>query len=212
MVYVYAIVSDDAEMADLIGVTGESLFAVPIDNGHVICGEISALPPVDTATLKAQDALVRTLHGRVPALLPMRFGMSAADPPAVVEKIRAIDGLAERLRLVRDCEQMTIRVLGSGSEATDQPVVAGTGTEYLAALAKRRRASPELSAIAAAPGDLARDVRVDSGSYPGVVGSVYHLIARGREADYRASIDRGAATLLRVRVIVTGPSPAYAFA
>jgi hypothetical protein len=38
------------------------------------------------------------------------------------------------------------------------------------------------------------------------------LIDRGRSEEYRAAIESAAAGLRDVRIVITGPSPAYAFA
>ena len=43
------------------------------------------------------------------------------------------------------------------------------------------------------------------------VASIYHLVPRGSTDRYREAIQRAAADA-RVRIVVTGPWPAYAFA
>jgi hypothetical protein len=58
---------------------------------------------------------------------------------------------------------------------------------------------------------LARATRIEPVNQRGLHGSVYHLIARGGAAAYRAAIEEAAATVPSVHVIISGPSPAYAF-
>ena len=99
---------------------------------------------------------------------------------------------------------------------TSEPRNPGTsehrGTEYLLARAGTLKGSAELAAIAAAPGALQREVRIEPSRQSGVHGSIYHLIERGRADEYRAAIEHAARAVPAVRVVITGPSPPYAFA
>jgi hypothetical protein len=210
MIYAYAIAAEIGDVVDLDGVQGEPLIAMPLRSARVLCGKVNAAPMLDRAALTAQDTLIRALHARSTALLPMRFGTTAADIDVLREKILAIDGLLERLEAVRGCEQMTVRVAGAGGtiQERDPPV---SGTEYLQAKAQRRTPR-ELRLIAEAAGPLQRDVRYETARQPGLIGSVYHLIERGHADAYRAAIERAASNAPELRVLVTGPSPAYAFA
>jgi hypothetical protein len=183
-----------------------------MDDVVAIAGDLATVPTLDTTTLKTQDALVRALHERCAALLPMRFGTRAATEHEAREKIRGVEGLRSRLDRAHGCEQMTVRVLGDAGAPAGATPLARTGTEYLLQRARARHGHPLLQVIAAAAGDLVRDTRVDIGSHPGVIGSVYHLIERGHASEYRIAVARTTDTLADVRVIVTGPSPAYAFA
>ena len=212
MLYIYALAADLGGIADLRGVCGEGLQLVPVGAGVAVAGSIDAMPAVDAGTLKAQDALVRVLHERAAALLPMRFGTAMIDATAAVEAINAREGIAEKLEKVRGCEQMIVRVAGEVSAAPAPDVTHASGRAYLEARARVHAATPELSAIARAAGPLARDVRIESAQQPGLMGSVYHLIARGRGDEYRAAIETAAAAHPGVRVRITGPFPAYAFA
>ena len=77
--YIYAIASGFAESNGLAGVAGEPLVVVPARDIVAVCGWIARTPGVDRETLTAQDRIVRTLHARSEALLPMRFGTNVAD-------------------------------------------------------------------------------------------------------------------------------------
>ena len=210
MMYLYAIAAELGDIAELQGVQGEPLVTVPFHDAVVIAGEVAALPALDAAVLKAQDGLVRTLHSRAAALLPMRFAMTVADAAALT---RALDSrIADRLSAVRGCDQMTLRVVGASAPSAPPAPPAPSGTAYLLARVRSHKGSRELNAIAAGAGSLQRGVRIEAAQQPGVHGSIYHLIERGRADDYRAAIEDAARAIPEVRVIITGPSPAYAFA
>jgi hypothetical protein len=212
MLYLYAIAADLRDVADLTGIQGEALAVVMLDDAVLIAGEVEATPPVDAAALNAQDALVRRLHDRAAALLPMRFGSTAATQEDARRAITTAPKLLARLTAVRGAEQMIVRVLGERRQVRTTIPTGGSGTRYLEALAEARRAPPELLAIAAAGRALQRDVRIEAAEEPGMIGSVYHLIDRGRADQYRALIEEAARGMAQVRVRVSGPSPAYAFA
>ena len=213
MVYLYALAADVGELSDLHGIKGEPLTTIPVSHAVTIAGEFEMLPEVTPQTLKAQDALVRALHVRSAALLPMRFGTAAIDATDARRLVTARRDLLDRLAHVRGCEQMVVRVLGPAAvERAVAHVDAPSGTEYLRARAQLQQSPPALAAIARAAGPLARDVRVDPARQPGLVGSVYHLIGRGSADEYRVLIERAAADVSGIHVFITGPAPAYAFA
>jgi hypothetical protein len=137
------------------------------------------------------------------------------------------------LALVRGCEQMTLRVYAGGrlprpvaeaasrrSPGADRPR-GGPGSRYL----ERRARAIELPELAPLRDALAGLVRVERAEPAGLdepaprgdaaggrlVARVYHLVARGRAAAYTAAVAAAAPALPR-RVVVIGPSPAYAFA
>ena len=212
MLYLYAIASELRDVADLTGIEGEALALIMLDGAVLVAGAVDASPAIDAAVLKAQDALVRALHDRAAALLPMRFGSTAATPDKARQAITTTPQLLERLAAVRGAEQMIVRVLGERSRTPTTIPTEGSGARYLEALAEARRAPPELLAIAAAGRTLQRDARIEPAAQPGMIGSIYHLIDRGRADQYRVLIEDAARGMDHVRVRVTGPSPAYAFA
>jgi hypothetical protein len=212
MLYVYAIAEELGDVSDLTGLRGEALTLIPFAAAVAVAGEVTSRPPLEPATLRDQDALVRALHDRARALLPMRFGTTSSDRDELRRAIESRGDLATRLAAVRGCEQMVVRVLGTAMP-DDEPVPApATGTQYLEARAKRHRAAPALDALAAGVGEICRGAKVEPSSQPGLLGAVYHLIERGHADEYRRAIDQAAAQLPDVRILVSGPSPPYAFA
>jgi hypothetical protein len=210
MLYVYGIAVDLGGVADMTGVNGEPLVLVPFHHAIAVAGEVTAPPPLDAPGLKAQDLLVRLLHDRAGALLPMRFGMTATDKDALVRRLDTLAGLLPKLTAVRGREQMIVRVFGEVEHAA--PAESHSGREYLEARVRAHKGTPELVAISQAAPALQRDVRLEPARGQGIHGSVYHLIDRGRSEEYRAAIESAAAGLRDVRIVITGPSPAYAFA
>lgn len=210
MLYLYAIAAGLGDVADLKGVRGEPLVRFSFREALVVAGEMTAVPAIEAETLKAQDAVVRALHDRSAALLPMRFGMTIPEPAAIHAAV-ANSRIVQKLEQVRGREQMTLRILGPDPPA-DAAEAQASGTAYLRARATRRSPSREMAAFSAAAASIVRGVHVEPIHQHGVHGSVYHLIDRGRSEEYRQMIQAAAAEVPHVRVVITGPSPAYAFA
>jgi Gas vesicle synthesis protein GvpL/GvpF len=218
VLYVYAILDLPIAVDSLTGALHEPVTIVPGPACHVVVSEIAAASmPVPTADhLRAQDALIRALATRADAVLPARFGTSFEDETALRARLEhfTANRLRDALTRVRGCEQMTLRVFDANS-ATSAKVPAGTspGIAYLTVRAAARASSLPalLEPLRHALAPLIRDEILGTSRRPPLVGSVYHLIARGDTARYRAVVDthepaRG------VTVRLTGPSPAYAFA
>lgn len=234
--YVYAIADAPVALDDLHGVAGEPLRIVVSGDrkSHAIAGDFAdaiVSPPALTAeTLRAQDALVRDLAASAGALLPARFGARFADEQALRQ---TLDDLAPRLdralTRVRGREQMTIRFFHEGSLSAELPAELpltdgaasndarlGPGTRYMRRRAVEGRQWPAaVEELRTALADAIDDERVERGQSP-VIGSIHHLIPRGSADRYRARLEeavaasRFAASGIRLRV--SGPSPAYAFA
>lgn len=225
--YVYALSESPPDVADIAGLAGEALRTLPTEHAIAVAGSIDRVPPLAGPTLVAQDAIVRVLHERVDALLPMRFGAMFADDDSLRH---AVDALGERLRdrfaRVRGRDQMTLRVFGApgvepGDPKASVPVsfpgeggrAAGRGTTGAAYLAARAAAvtPPEIRPLLDALRALQRDTLVERGR-DAHIATVYQLIDRGTSGVYRAEAAKAAARLAALRVRVSGPSPAYAFA
>ena len=221
--YVYAITDSLTDVSSLSGVGGEPVVLVRAGGVLAAGGWLAQIPDLDRAMLSAQDRVVRELHARAEALLPMRFGTSVGSEAELERKIESLDpGLRDSLELVRGREQMTLRVLrvtGTAVSTRDSDHNAsvggeggrGTGTSYLEA--RRAAAIPsEITGLTRAVQPLQRATRVERGRVEGLVATVYHLIDRGSSESYRGAITQTAAALPLLTVRVTGPGPAYAFA
>jgi hypothetical protein len=226
--YVYAIIDAPVELNDLIGVTHEPLSLLRGPECWLAIGWIAPPVPSPTAALlRTQDALVRTLATRVEALLPLRFGTAFENETAL--HLRLAHFTAARIRnalsRVRGREQMTLRVFqtpqppppaapsASASPTTPTSPGPGPGTSYLAqrAAALATELSPLLQPLREALADVVREELLDTAHRPPLIGSAFHLIARGDTDRYRAAMS-ACPPPPGITLHVTGPSPAYAFA
>ncbi len=218
-VYVYAITETPIQVDDMTGVAREALRVV---------------------NMPACYAIVRTLAARAEALLPMRFGTTFDDEPALAEALNRLDAsrLHAALSRVRGCEQMTLRFFQASDttdNATSGPDIAplatapatataasmrGAGTAYLraraAAIAQATQSPlpiPDVQALRQQLADVVRDEIVEAApaTRAPLMLSMYHLIPRGDDARYRAIVATWEAPRdLTMRV--SGPAPVYAFA
>jgi hypothetical protein len=217
IVYLYAIADGIESVDGLAGASGENLERVMVDALTVIASYQPQPPPLEASSLTAQDRVVRELHARAAALLPMRFG---AAFPAMADAERAIRTqsarLTDRLALVRHRDQMTLRIIaapreGRAPSAPSAPSApASSGSEYLrqrAARAVPHEIAPLLEALA----HLQHGTIVERGRAPGVVATVYQLIERSTAGDYRRAVETASSAVPWLSVRVSGPSPCSAF-
>lgn len=218
--YVYALADAAPPIDDLTGIQHEPLHAVPLADAVAILGRVDSSLAASRGTLEAQDRLVRTLHARASALLPARFGTIVADAAALVEHPTLQPRvLTPALARVRGREQMTVRLVTTRPQPPrpDRTPAGETGR----AAPRSGRQYLERRAAAAVPRDvhiltaaleaLVVAEHTERGRVPGMLGTVYHLIDRGRSDDYRRVVGVRAGLLSDVSVVVSGPSPAYAF-
>lgn len=213
MIYLYAIVDRLDGVRELRGLEGEALDVLTFEGVRVVAGTIHTAPDISRERLAAQDQIVRALHHRAAALLPMRFGaVFRSEEDAARAVALHASGLGERLARVRRREQMTLRVPGApgalgATGATGAPGAPGAaGTEYLRERARPREIAPLLDAL----GPIVRATIVERGKAGGVL-SVYHLIDRGSSDEYRRLADAVVREQPAYTVHVSGPSPCYAF-
>jgi hypothetical protein len=220
ILYLYALVDRHVDLEGLSGVAAEALGLIDAPKARVVAGRIDAVPVVDRATLETQDRLVRALHGRTDALLPMRFGTALNDDEAVRRAIEIIAAdLPARFDQVRGKEQMTVRVLRTrpvgakgalGAEHTGPPIDVGLGTKYLQQKAQADL-PPEIGPLRDALRDLARATRIETGSGD-LVATVYQLIDRGAGNEFSQRVAAAASRMPTLTLRVSGPAPPYAFA
>jgi hypothetical protein len=221
VLYLYAIAEGPIDAGRIEDFAGDP-FVFTADDITVIGATVDRAPAISAAALRAQDRVVRALHARAAALLPMRFGATAADYEALSASIggKAVL-LRQQLDLVRGREQMTIRVLGSAAAAAgsagagtgagpDAGDVEHPGTRYL--LERRAAAIPgALAPLTLALEPFARATRFEAGRHDGLIGTLYQLIDRGAALDYQRAAEEAGARLTELRLRISGPSPAYAF-
>jgi hypothetical protein len=93
--------------------------------------------------------------------------------------------------------------------------VGGPGVRYLAERARAQQAAADVPELAPLRPVLDRFVvaeRIERHETRPLIASVYHLVARGTGAAYGTAVDEAAKTMTGLRVTVSGPWAAYAFA
>ena len=163
--------------------------------------------------IQLQHRIVCRLAARASALLPARFGSIVAESALVALVMERQQEIRGALRLVRNCEQMTVRVFGpAGSESRDSSPMATTGTAYLIGRQERaHHVPPDVEVIRRELGELVKEERIAQGER-GVRTVVYHLVSRRTVAQYRRRASVLPTLLSPHAVTVTGPWPAFAFA
>lgn len=219
MIYLYALVDEPAAGPLDPGIAGEPLRLLPAGEILAVVGDLAERPHPDRPALEKQEAVVRRLAEQFSALLPARFGEAFPDAAALADRLAPRGAeVAEALALVRGCVQMTLRVFGEPEPAVEVPEVAGTGpgARYLAARRReqeRSRSLPEIEPLRDLLRPLVRAERVQRHESAGpLLGTAYHLVARGQSDAYLAALEGASRRIGGRRVAATGPWPPYAFA
>lgn len=218
--YVYAIADPGADPGADVGIAGEPLAVVAGERVAALVGAMDAAPAVDEDALRAHDRVVRRLAERVAAVLPARFGSVAPDAATLRAALDdAGETHAAALDRVRGREQMTLRVLDPAAapaaalDTAEAPPGAGPGTRYMASRARDSGAAG-IAGLRPLLDRLAPHVHAESierHRVPPLRASVFHLIERGTSARYLDALRAAAADFPEVRVVPSGPWPAYAF-
>jgi Gas vesicle synthesis protein GvpL/GvpF len=208
-VYVYALSSPG--LPRRLSVLGRRLQCIAIGGIDAIL-ERSGTPARTLDDIQLQHRIVSRLAARASSLLPARFGSIVNEGAlrSLVEERQ--NEILAALRLVRNCEQMTLRVFGPAERGGDTDPPAASGTAYLARRRERaHQPAPELEIVRRELGALARAERAEPGER-GVRLVVYHLVARRLISRYRRRATVLQALLTPYGVTVTGPWPVFAFA
>ena len=211
--YVYAIADRRLPRLKLGGRTIE---AVPIGGLCAMAHRTDRAPAISEESLREQYDIVLELNARTPAILPARFGalLDLGELTRIVTLRRA--QLAAALDLVRNREQMTVRLIAATSaddriEHRALSTAGGPGARYLE---ERRTAAgyPLPDAVAQLTAAV-RSLVVAEKAEPGegnVRAILYHLIDRSSTAGYCRALAAAAADV-EYSVKITGPWPPFAF-
>lgn len=205
--YVYALTSPGFPRR--LSVLGRRLNCIAIGSvDAIVAGSIPEGRSLDD--IKLQHQIVSRLSGRASALLPARFGSVVTESALRQLMSERHDDIQAALLLVRNCEQMTVRVFGAAASEA-QPEVPATGTAYLMSRQKQaHHIPPEVELIRREVGALVKDERVDKGER-GIRAVVYHLVSRRSVPQYQRRAAVLQSLLSPLAVTVTGPWPAFAF-
>lgn len=219
--YLYGL-ADAAGAGVHTGLAGEPLRWVEVHGIHAAVGEQPAAPEVSPEAVKGHDLAARALAAEVRAFLPARFGSVVADERALADALHPrIAELREALELVAGREQMTLRILAEDGGVHALPVEppegagAGPGTRYLLARKAEQKAlhtAPELEPVRPALSRHVHAERIERHKKGAILVSVFHLVTRGEAPAYKAALSDAGPLLQGLKVAVSGPWPAYAFA
>ncbi|MBX5483066.1 MAG: GvpL/GvpF family gas vesicle protein [Myxococcaceae bacterium] len=168
--------------------------------------------------LRRYDHIVRAAHRKAEALLPFRFGTTTDSVRTLASSLRPRGrALRQALRRVRGREQLTLRLIGSASQApaTTPREPRSSGAAFLRARAeaeRRRRSVPELEPVRAMVADLIRAERAERTEGPGPVrATVFHLVDRGKGRAWLRRVKKAPGLEGDWRLFVSGPAPAWGF-
>jgi hypothetical protein len=194
---------------------------VTVGDLAAVVGAMEDSPDATPEAVRGHDAVVRRLAEFAEAILPARFG-TVQDAPALSEWLAAAMGLDDALRLVAGREQMTLHVFQADAPTTSEAGGAGAddaglgpGARYLAERQRHWRHKeriPELEPLRPRLDALVAAERVELRATPPWRASVYHLIERGRSAEYREAVEANLDLVIGLRLRVSGPWAPYAFA
>ena len=219
--YLYAILGRAPAASIGVGFAGEPLSLVAGGDVVAVVGEMEEQPAATPDSVRGHDAVVCRLAALSEALLPARFG-SVQDAGALAHWLTATaSALDEALRLVAGREQMTLHVFAddetpiTGERESADETGLGPGARYLAERRRhwhRRERLPELEPLRPRLDALVAAERVELRATPPWRASVYHLIERGRGAEYRDVVEANSDLVAGARLRVSGPWAPYAFA
>jgi len=212
---VYALASREVGPLRLRGVRAERLETVRIGSIDAIVGTMTTPPRPTARVLRQYDHVIRALWARRGAVLPARFTSVMRNRSELELTLRVRQSTFRRqLALVRHRAQMTVRLVpGSGIRdpgSAGSPYGRSRGTRYLMHRAGVARLD-HISDVGVLRAAVKRWIRAERADVRAGVATIYHLVPRTSVPRYQEAVGRAAAAA-QLRVQVSGPWPAYAFA
>jgi Gas vesicle synthesis protein GvpL/GvpF len=205
VIHVYAFAESLGELPALAGLDGAPLEVRTIERVDTV---VSLRAGESRGSLLRADALVHgkvveALAERASAVLPVRFGESSPDDASLDRTVRErLPGLLRGLERVRGCVELGLRI--GEHHPSSQPSPA-TGTDYMLALAERRRTVERVH------GELERLSREARLRHVGDQYSGAYLVPRPSLGAARELVQRFAAEQPALTVRWTGPWAPYSF-
>jgi hypothetical protein len=207
---------------DCIGLQSRRPFAVPAGRLAIWATEHDEPVAPDIEVVRSHNAVVTAAMDRNVTPVPLRFGQSAGSRDAAAERIAEEaakwSSLLERFAGRAEYGVRVVRDLSDAEQDVRAAPVA-SGTEYMAALARRqaraaeRRGAGERLAdrIASRVGDLVDDARVEYASAGELLVTIAHLVAWQAAEAYHGAMSEVRETSQHTRFVLTGPWPPYSF-
>jgi hypothetical protein len=222
--YLYCIVDRDAPPApDVIGLDGAPVRVLPNGSMTPWVSDVAGKPEPTVERVRQHDAVCAAALATGATVIPTRFAHVFGDDSgclaALAQARQTLEATRETLRgAVEMSVILPLRGAASAASPSSGPEPSA-GRRYLERIAERYRVErlvqTELSAsaevVTAALGDLARSARRRVSTEPMPALIVSHLVARDAVPEYRARIERAAASGSLGAHVVTGPNAPYSF-
>jgi hypothetical protein len=207
VIHVYGIVDELDSLPPVEGVANAPLERRSVDALELVVSEVPRDEVTREAVLRHAE-VVEALMSRSRAVLPAQFSRPFAGDEELVSAVEAkAPELGQRLKRVRGCVELGLRVLAPTAESGPE---AESGAEYLRARLDEERRRAQLVAELDEP--LARLSQETSGGAPG--GNVFERAYLVRNEDVSAFLDAVGelqAAHPELSLACTGPWPPYSF-
>jgi hypothetical protein len=204
----------------LAGIHGAAISALPAGPLSCWISSHNAAPVVSAENVAAHNAVVQAAMDGVATPVPLRFGQwFAADTEAASRIAEDATRWSDVLRRIVGCIEHGVHIASNTGTARDvQTMLATSGTDYMAALARRqadaaerRRQGEALCAwLLARAGPLVRESHIERAA-AGELAAMAHLIERHDAEAYQQMIRDIRAERPDLRIVVSGPWPPYSF-
>jgi hypothetical protein len=220
--HIYCIVPGGWQPAgDLAGIAETRVAAAHSTRLGIWFSEHAAPPAADAAAIRAHHTVIQAAMTPELTPVPVRFGQWFAAAGDALAEVGAEEAKwLEHLACFAGCVEFGVLIDNDADADTARDVhpPRGSGTAYMAALARRhaaaqrRRAEGEAIALRVhgALTGIVVATRVDFAVAAGLV-SLAHLVAREREGQYHAVVDEIRRARHDLRFRFSGPWPPYSF-
>lgn len=220
--YVYCLAEGVDTIAETIrGVSGARVHLQKIEDVTALVSNLEGdTIPVNRENVLAHAAVVRSVLDQTTPL-PFRFGTLVTEAQLGSYITSRKTALEEKLAHVRDCVEMSVKIIWKiAKDQTEQPVAEpGTGTAFLAEkrreiLGDERRAA-EAKEIASwlhqSVSGLMRDEQVSLRPNEALMLAASHLVERARVEQYQEQLAEARKNRPELHFLVSGPWPPYSF-
>ena len=220
--YVYCLAEGVEVIAETIqGVSGAPVRLVKVEDFGVLVSNLeNETVSVNRENVLAHAAVVRSVLDQTTPL-PFRFGTLVTEEQLSSYTTSRKTALEERLAHVRDCVEMSVKIIWTVAEdQAEQPVAEqGTGTAFLAEkrreiLGDERRAA-EAKEIASwlhqSVSGLTRDEQVSLRPNEALMLAASHLVERASITQYQEQLAEAREKRPELHFLMSGPWPPYSF-
>ena len=227
--YLYCVTDTNPNLeGDLVGLDGRAIELVNNRNLFVVANRFEEdIVPVTRENVLQHEAIVRKAFSKT-TVLPFRFGNLVTKSGLESYLKTRETALLERLSQVRDCVEMSIKIIWQNSSElepnSDDTIqdfdAVGAGTAFL--MFKRQeflgneRLEQEARELEVWLGngvkDFVREQQVTIEPRQRLVVSASYLVERARLPDYRGELARLQAERTSLHFLASGPWPPYTFA